>query len=72
MSRCAMLAAVMGFRKGGKLDRAIQKDTDERFEQREAELRSLELEEEDEERICPDDKVEYQDCRTLPCKVTCQ
>jgi hypothetical protein len=78
-----MPAAVMGllmlgtgcphtYRKGGKLDRAMQKDMDEKFEQRHEEFRSLELEEDDEERICPDDKVEYRDCRTLPCTVTCQ
>ncbi|HYO56374.1 hypothetical protein [Archangium sp.] len=84
MSQRAMLAAMVGllmlgtgcphtYRKGGKLDRAMQKDTDERFEQREAELKSLELEDEEEdERICPHDKVEYRDCQTLPCKVTCQ
>ena len=50
----------------------MQRDMDERFEQRQEEFRSLELEEDDEERICPDDKVEYRDCRTLPCKVTCE
>ncbi|HYO70869.1 MAG TPA: hypothetical protein VEU33_32795 [Archangium sp.] len=83
MSRRVVLAAVLGllvlgtgcphtYRKGGKLDRAMQKDTDEKFEQREAELQGLEFEDDDEERICPPDKVEYRDCRTLPCKVTCQ
>ena len=83
MSRRAMLAAVMGmlvlgtgcphtYRKGGKLDRAMQKDTNDRFKQREEEFRNQELEEDDEERICPPDKVEDRDCRTLPCKVTCQ
>ena len=83
MSHRAMLATVMGllmlgtgcphtYRKGGKLDRAMQKDTKEKFKQRDEEFRSLELEEDDEERICPDDKVEYRDCRTLPCTVTCQ
>ncbi|HZH15138.1 MAG TPA: hypothetical protein VE057_12360 [Archangium sp.] len=83
MSQRAMLAAVMGllmlgtgcphtYRKGGKLDRAMQKDTKEKFKQRDEEFRSLELEEDDEESICPDDKVEYRDCRTLPCTVTCE
>lgn len=82
MSRRAMLVAVMGllmlgtgcphtYRKGGKLDRAMQKDREEEFQRREEESGSLELEEDD-ERICPDDKVEYRDCRTLPCTVTCQ
>lgn len=83
MSRRGMLAAVMGlwvlgtgcphtYRKGGKLDRAMQKDMEEKFEQREAELEGLEFEEDDEESICPPDKVVHEDCRTLPCKVTCQ
>ncbi|WP_375769359.1 hypothetical protein NR798_00330 [Archangium gephyra] len=86
MSQRAMLAAVMGFlmlgtgcphtyRKGGKLDRAMQQDMKDKFKQRGEEFRNQELEDdedEDEERICPDDKVEYRDCRTLPCTVTCQ
>ncbi len=82
MSQRAMLAAVMGmlvlgtgcphtYRRGGKLDRAMQKDREEEFKERE-EFKSLEFEEDDEERTCPDDKVEYRDCRTLPCTVTCQ
>ena len=83
MSQRAMLVAVLGllmlgtgcphtYRKGGKLDRAMQKDREEEFKRRGEESRSLELEEDEEERICPDDKVESWDCRTLPCTVTCQ
>ena len=84
MSRRAMLMALMGllvlatgcphtYRMGGKLDRAMQKDMEEKFDERDAELETVKSEEEDEEEsVCPADKVAYWDCRALPCKVTCK
>lgn len=83
MSRRTMLVATMGllmlgtgcphtYRKGGKLDRAMQKDLEKRFDEREAELDSVEPEEDEGESVCPADKVEYWDCRSPPCKVTCK
>jgi len=60
------------YRIGGKLDRAMQKDRDEKFEEREREFESVEAGDDENERFCPADKVEYWDCRSLPCKVTCQ
>lgn len=60
-------------RKGGKLDRAMQKDMEEKFDERDAELESVRPDEDDEEEnVCPADKVAYWDCRSLPCKVTCK
>ncbi|QRN97425.1 hypothetical protein JRI60_52280 [Archangium violaceum] len=97
MGQRAMLTAAMGllvlgtgcphtYRKGGTLDRAMEKDERENRQQRNQEFREEALrqevkqrnnqqekeEEEDEERICPDDKVEDWNCRTLPCQVTCK
>lgn len=85
MARRAMLAAAAGwllmctgcphaFGKGGTIDRAAHKDEQE-F-QRSLSVRPLFLEgtddEEEEERICPDDMVQHEDCRQgPPCKVTC-
>jgi hypothetical protein len=61
------------YRKGGKLDRAMQKDMEENFEARQREFESLGFEDDDEEeRVCPDGKVEDWDCRSPPCKVTCK
>ncbi|PTL77077.1 hypothetical protein [Vitiosangium sp. GDMCC 1.1324] len=63
------------YRKGGKLDRAMQKDMEERFDERDAEferVRSEEDEDDEEERVCPADKVESWDCSSQPCKVMCK
>ncbi|WNG32221.1 hypothetical protein F0U61_00320 [Archangium violaceum] len=83
MSRHTMLMAAIGllmlgtgcphtYRKGGKLDRAMQKDLKERFDERNAEFESVEPDEDEEESVCPAEKVEYWDCRSLPCEVTCK
>lgn len=61
------------YRKGGKLDRAMQKDMEEKFDERDAEFEAARSEEEDEdENVCPAGKVANWDCRTQPCKVTCK
>ncbi|QRK11075.1 hypothetical protein JQX13_13980 [Archangium violaceum] len=84
MSRHTMLMTLMGglvlgtgcpdvYGKGGKLDRAMEKDIDELHGERKRELRMQGVEmEEDEEGSCPEDKVEVRDCTSLSCKVECQ
>jgi hypothetical protein len=85
MARRAVLAAAAGwllistgcphaFGKGGTIDRAAHQD-EKTFQQSLSGHPRLEAreDEEDEERICPDDMVQHEDCRQgPPCKVTCK
>lgn len=82
MSRHAMLMTVMGglvlgtgcpdvYGKGGKLDRAMEKDINDHHDERKRELRNQGVED-DEEGHCPEGKVEVRDCISVPCKTECQ
>lgn len=85
MSQRAMLVTMVGwlvlgigcpdvYGKGGKLDRAMEKDLQEMHEERKRELREKKEQnlEDDEEWNCPEGKVLVRDCTSLPCKVECQ
>ena len=90
MQHRAMLFAVMGvlalgtgcphtYRKGGKLDRAMRKDMEEKFQERHRELESVDPradEEEEEDWVCPEGTMPVRDC-TAPnpvsqCTVICK
>ncbi|WNG42712.1 hypothetical protein F0U60_00335 [Archangium minus] len=82
MSRHTMLMTLMGglvlgtgcpdvYGKGGKLDRAMEKDINDNHDERKREWRNQGMED-DEEESCPEGKVKVRDCISLPCKVECK
>jgi hypothetical protein len=86
MNHHALLATAVGvlvlgvscpdvYGKGGKLDQAMARDIEALHQERKRELRMkerLEDPEDDEQRLCPEDKIQVEDCTSLPCKVECQ
>ena len=67
------------YRKGGKLDRAMQKDQEEKFEERDREFKSVDPwdeEEEEEQLVCPKGTMPVRECGppnpVSKCEVKCQ
>ncbi len=66
------------YRKGGKLDRAMQKDMEEKFEERDRELETVEPwgDDEEEELVCPRGTMAVRECGppnpVSKCEVMCK
>ncbi len=64
-------ACLLGTGCATMIHEAVQRDMYE-YGKNQPEKSPAAAQEEDTDRICPPDKLQVEDCRVIPCKVTCE